>query len=162
MPGVPIKSCMSRELTPTPTSILATLRPKQRIAIEYAARGYSDSQIAELTKIQRSSIYRWRHKPWYSAAVGEAIAALTGDPRDTFRPMLPDAQRVYRDRLQGNDRHLAQDVMDRLFGKPIESRFEARSIDVNVVFQPAKGLGDVVDAEAVRELGSADDEPSFT
>jgi hypothetical protein len=59
----------------------------------------------------------------YPGAVEEAVRQLT-DPAEVMRPMLTDALRVYGDTLATGDAdghtrlRAAQDVMDRLYGKP--------------------------------------------
>lgn len=68
--------------------------------------------------------------------VMNAVRQLT-NPSDTFAPMLPAAASSYHRALQSGDARVAQDVFDRLYGKPLQREQRTERRDVVVTFVDA-------------------------
>jgi hypothetical protein len=77
----------------------------------------------------------------FPEAVSEAVRELV-DPQDVLRPMLPQALTAIREILESPEDasarlRAAQDLLDRLYGKPIVRQQTELLADIRIVFADA-------------------------
>ena len=133
---------MTRKKTPTLSlpviqlPILATLPPAQRLFVTLMARGLTQQDAAKLLGKSIRTCGRWQHLPWYQPTLDALHLDLQNSIISTFAPMLPAAIQAYEQNLKKLHPALAQDVMDRLFGKPIQRQELASTQAIFITFTP--------------------------
>lgn len=99
--------------------LLPQLSPNQQLAAAMAVRGISGRAISRQLNMAEATIQAWCHSVWWGLAVKEAIAEVVQQPLSALEALAPAALGIYADKLAQGDGHTAENVLDRLWGKPV-------------------------------------------
>ncbi len=99
---------------------LGSLPPPQRRFVELLARGKKQIDIANELQINPATASQWHHLPAIQEAYREAVAMLRADCIAAMSPLLPKALDTYDHQLDAHNPTVAGDVLDRVYGKPVQ------------------------------------------
>ena len=99
--------------------VLPQLAPNQQLAAAIAVRGVSQRAMASHLSMSEQTILNWHHSVWWPMAVKEAIQEIVQQPLSALEAMVPAALGVYADKLADGDGRTAEDVLSRIWGKPV-------------------------------------------
>lgn len=91
---------------------------KHRLYCSLEARGMSNKDICKALDMAERTGHYWRGADWHSILFKEEIDKLKDDVFSAFVPMLPLALQTYTHHLTLQDKEIAGDVIDRIYGKP--------------------------------------------
>lgn len=115
--------------------LLPQLSAVQQVAAAMAARGYRWGMIQEVTGLSASAVYEWRRAVWWPLALKEAIEELITSPTSALASMVPQALQTYENLLKADDRAVAENVLDRVWGKPVVRQQIEEVHDITVTFE---------------------------
>lgn len=100
-------------------ALLPQLSPNQQMVAALAVRGLSGRAISRQLNMSEATIQSWCHSVWWPLAVKECIQEVVQQPLNALEGLVPAALGIYADGLAQGDTHLAENVLDRLWGKPV-------------------------------------------
>ena len=100
-------------------ALLPQLSPNQQMVAALAVRGLSGRAISRQLNMSEATIQAWCHSVWWPLAVKECIQEVVQQPLNALEGLVPAALGIYADKLAEGDAHVAENVLDRLWGKPV-------------------------------------------
>ena len=114
--------------------LLPQLSAAQQVAVALAVRGHKRGMISRVAQINSATLYEWVKAVWWPLALKEGIEELMVSPQHTLQSLVPSALQTYENLLKGDDRQVAQDVLDRVWGKPVVRVQTEETKDLNIHF----------------------------
>ena len=117
------------------------------VAVVYAARGWSNTRIAEAMGVGAETVCRWRAEPGWQPALDAALDRIIREPTALFNERVPAALEKLDVRVADDSRPDVQmravtEVFDRAFGKPAAVAGGTSGVVVNIVFGAVAPPGD--------------------
>ena len=114
--------------------VLPQLSAAQQVAVAMSVRGHKRRMIAKVAQINSATLYEWVKAVWWPLALKEGIEELMVSPQHTLQSLVPSALQTYENLLKEDDRQVAQDVLDRVWGKPVVRVQAEETHDLNIHF----------------------------
>src|SRR3990167_6799168 len=114
--------------------VLPQLSAAQQVAVAMSVRGHKRRMIAKVAQINSATLYEWVKAVWWPLALKEGIEELMVSPQHTLQSLVPSALQTYENLLKEDDRQVAQDVLDRVWGKPVVRVQTEETHDLNIHF----------------------------
>ena len=116
------------------------LSTKQKLAALALARTYkSNVAICRELHVGHTTLMQWKKDPLFLQLVTEAQNRLANEPMFAIQPLVPRALGRYEEALNTKDKdnlgiavRVAQDVLDRAYGKPVIRQQVAEMKEVHI------------------------------
>lgn len=112
------------------------LKAKQQLYVLNMARGVTNAEACRRLGISERTGQRWQRAGWCQFGVEQEIERLRHDIIAALKPLFPKALATYEKHLDAGNYQAAEDVLNRIWGKPTQ-RIETYAVtDIHITFSP--------------------------